>query len=112
MKREGCPLIIDGKCFDHGYSSHGQWSTLGEIKGLELERGNRFPKVDIPSKYRAIWVTIDPHVAARYCMTSQEEEKGICTTDFFNKLENIPFKKGDRIVHSDEQGGYLLVRKR
>ena len=112
MKRNGCKIKINGKCYNRGYNSHGHWSTLGEIEELELERGNRWPNaIKLPRNSKAIWITVDPHIAAWYCMTSQDEEKGICRSSFYDQLHEIKFQKGDEIIHTDEQGGYVLVRK-
>lgn len=101
-----------------GFSSHGRWSTLGELKNIEMERGNPFPKVSYLGKIPAIWITFDKTTALRYALSAEDwdriEEGGPLTEEEKNILRydivSIPLKKRDKIITDDGDGGYLLIR--
>ena len=103
-----------------GYNSHGRWSTLGELKRIETERGNPFPGTDHPKRTPAIWITFDKKTVLRYAVPAEDwdriegggpltrEERDMLRYD----IRSIPLKKRDQIIFADGDGGYLLVRPR
>lgn len=103
-----------------GYSSHGIWSTFGEIKKIELERGNKFTDGKYPVDTPCIWVTPTKRLALRYAVSSNEwdritdinepltsEEKEILKQE----VETIHLQPTDRIVWEDGDEGFLVCRK-
>jgi len=101
-----------------GFSSHGHWSTLGELREIELERSNPFLKVGYPKKTPAIWITFDKKLALRYALSADDwdriESGGRLTTEERDILRydiaSVPLKKKDKIIFDDGDGGYLLIR--
>jgi hypothetical protein len=103
-----------------GYTSHGKWSTLGEIRHVETEeRSNWFPQIDYPDDTPAIWVCLSRRKALRYMMAadswdhlesseplSPEEEQAL------DDIVQVHLKPSDIIVHVDGEDGYLILRPR
>ena len=60
-----------------GYSSHGEWSTFDDIREVELERGNYFPKSlkKFPSDTPAIWICLTKRKALRYAVLAEDWER-------------------------------------
>ena len=119
-----------------GYSSHGTWDTLGNIKRLEVdERGNEwFDDAGLdPNKTKAIWVTKDPKVALLYLFPSEfreyenpekmdlEEIQEELQYEFleFLKARKNPLKyvaqvdlTDAREVLTDGDGGFLFIKEK
>lgn len=100
-----------------GYSSHGEWSPLSEIRKIERERGNTFPRLSCPSSTPAIWVCKTPRKAARYAALAEDWDflnSGKPLTpelkEIVKDMSRVPLKKTDRIVFDDGDEGYLVVR--
>lgn len=126
MKKNGCPkgtFKIDNYCTNVGYSSHGKWSTFGEIRELELERGNQFPKNTLfPDDTPAIWIALEKRRAARYDLPAETWDKfewdDVIDAKELNSdfeiammfVKQISLDKDDHIITDDGDGGYLLVR--
>ena len=101
-----------------GYNSHGKWTTLGDLRETELERGNPFPKTNYPASTSAIWITFRKKEALRYALPADrwdditegkpltDNEKDMLKYD----IVSIHLKKTDKIITEDGDGGYLLVR--
>jgi hypothetical protein len=102
-----------------GYSSHGKWSTFGELRDIELERGNKFTNVRYPDGTPCIWVCPTKRLALRYAVASSEwdritdtkqqltsEEKDIMNYD----IREIVFKKSEKVVWKDPEEGFLVCR--
>ena len=114
-----------------GYSSYGNWSSLQEIKEIEVkDRGNDWfndSKYNL-NKYVAIWVTYDPKIALRYNHSAGLWDWALdkkFTPDELLKDEWVQYKKelrnptkyvrsvdltGATMVHTDGDGGYLYVK--
>jgi hypothetical protein len=103
-----------------GYNSHGDWSTLAEIRELELERENDFPELPgCPDDTPAMWVTRTPRQAVRYGLSASrweditaggpltEEERAEMEAIASRPIELLPT---DRIVVDDGDDGYLVLR--
>lgn len=105
-----------------GYSSHGKWSTFGELEEIEQERGNPFTTVDYPKNTPAIWLCPTKRLALRYShsvwaddwdrlsdisqpLTGKEKEA------LKYEIETIRHKPTDIVVLDDGEEGYLLLRK-
>jgi hypothetical protein len=101
-----------------GYNSHGAWSTLGEVRATEEERGNPFPRLDYPDDTPAIWVCATRRKALRYLALAEnwdrlndeaqpltDEEK-----EMFDQIEEVKILPTDKIVHDDGDEGYLVIR--
>jgi len=101
-----------------GYNSHGAWSTLGEIRREEVERGNYFPNLNYPPETPAIWICLTRRKALRYLALAEnwdhlndetqqltEEERSLldCITE-------IPLEPTDVTVYDDGDEGYLVLR--
>lgn len=73
-------LVFEKLPIEVGYSSHGNFSALGEIIEIEAERDNEpfinFEESDLLGyrDYPAIWVTRSPINAFRYVLTASEWE--------------------------------------
>ena len=101
-----------------GYNSHGVWSTLGDIRYEEIERGNYFPKLDCPPGTSAMWICLTPRKTLRYVALADRwnhlnDETQPLTNEEEKMLESvteIPLKPTDTIVHDDGDEGYLVLR--
>lgn len=111
----------DGRCDflkNVGYNSHGFWSTLGDIRRDERERGNPFPRIKYPPSTKAIWITFKKRNALRYALSADrwdDIDAGKPLTDdekivMREEIKSIILKKTDKIITDDGDGGYLLVR--
>lgn len=104
--------------FRVGYSSFPGWSTLGEIRELELERGNEFPDISrLDPSWPAKWVAGSKLIAYGYVLPASEWERvtsGKLTADEREDIENtvfeVPIQEGDIFLVDDGDGGYLVVR--
>lgn len=104
---------------ESGWSSHGCWSTLGEIRELEVEdRENEFPEIHYPDETPAIWVCFSRREALRYLVLASEVDEiedpdHVLTLEQEDLLQDVVGVKLDgkcQIVHEDGDGGYLVVR--
>lgn len=103
---------------DHGFNSHGRWSTFGQIQEDEVERGNPFPEGAVPHDTLAIWIAETERIALRYARPAEEwdqiEDLSVPLTEeqreALQDIVEIPLKKSDKVVWADGDGGYLLVR--
>jgi hypothetical protein len=101
-----------------GYNSHGTWSTLGEIRCEEVERGNYLPKRDYPPDTLAMWMCLTPRKALRYIALAERwdhlnDETQPLTSEEEKMLEcvaKIPLEPTDVIVYDDGDEGYLVLR--
>lgn len=102
-----------------GYSSHGRWSTLGEIREVEIERGNPFPELIYPDDTPAIWFNLSRRKALRYLVLASEWERVNDETQPLTEEEMRMMKEDileieilptDAIVWDDGEEGYLLLR--
>lgn len=91
-----------------GYSSHGRWSSLGRIRGLELERGNRFPELEYPDETPAIWVCKTPREALRYLLTADEWDREVGEGEL-ELVSEVDRPEHSLIVAVDGDGGYLVL---
>ena len=100
-----------------GFSTHGHWARLKDLKELEVEdRGNPWFEdiwVD-PEGTEGIWVAIDPRDAVRYLFMASELE-----SEEFREALKHPEKylikvdlTGADPVLEDGDGGTLYIRKR
>ncbi len=104
--------------FRVGYSSFSDWSTLGEIRELELERENAFPDISrYDPSWPAKWVAESKIVAYSYVVLARDAERvlrGELTADERDEMKNtvckIPIRDGDIFLAGDGEGGYLVVR--
>lgn len=104
--------------FRTGYSSFPGWNTLGEIKELELERGNEFPDVSrMDPSWPAKWVAKSKLIAYGYVLPAGEWERvtsGMLTREEKKHMEylvyDIPIEEGDIFLAEDDDEGYLVVR--
>lgn len=107
---------------DKGYSSHGEWSTIGKIRELEVERGNKFPslreveRLGFEEGFKAIWITYRKKDALRYALPASEWDRvgeGKLTDEEKEMLKDIvqvDIEPTDKILFEDDEGGGLLVR--
>lgn len=99
-----------------GYNSHGRWSTLRELKEIEQERGNPFPKTKLPRSAPAIWINFDKKKTLRYLVSADEWDRidaGKLTREHREMMQDITtihLRPTDRILFDDGDEGYLLVR--
>lgn len=103
--------------FRVGYSSFPDWSTLGEIRELEIERGNEFPDVPHNPSWPAKWVAESKIVAYSYVVLAKDAERiqlGELTKRERRHMERsvyeIQVEDGDIFLTCDGDGGYLVVR--
>lgn len=100
-----------------GYSTHGYWTPLRELKEIEVEdRGNEWfddTNIDLEST-EGIWVTKDPKDAIQYLFVADELE-----SEEYREALKHPEKylnKADLIgaipVLEDGDGGTLYIRKK
>lgn len=113
--------LSHGKCpFSAGYSSFPGWSTLGEIRKLELERGNEFPDIShLDPAWPAKWIAESKLVAYGYVLPAGEWDRvvhGDLTANerkyMKNAVSRIPIYRWDIFLIDDNDGGYLVVRPR
>jgi hypothetical protein len=102
---------------DVGFSTHGCWASLAEIKALEVEdRENPWFEdegLDLES-WEGIWVTYDPQKAIWYLFPaadfeSEEYQKAL------EKPEAYLFRvdlTGAMEVLKDGDGGFLFIREK
>ena len=99
-----------------GYSTHGQWASLKELKELEVEdRGNLWfedNNIELDSM-EGIWVTEDPKDAIQYLFLASELE----SEEYLEALKH-PEKYLSKVdlsgaipVLEDGDGGTLYIRK-
>jgi len=99
-----------------GYNSHGRWSTLKELKEIEQERGNPFPRTKLPGDTPAIWINFDKKKTLRYMISADEWddiEAGKLTRkqkEMLKDIHSIPLRPTDKILFDDGDEGYLLIR--
>jgi hypothetical protein len=106
--------------FSVGYNSRGDWSTLDEIRELELDRGNGFPDLPgCPGDTPAIWVTRTPREALRYAENASEWDRidagGPLTDEERDTMDGIAanpiaIRPTDLLAVDDGDGGYLVLR--
>jgi hypothetical protein len=104
-------------CLKVGYSTHGYWSPLEEIKKAEVEeRGNEWfedDNLDL-SQYEAIWVCLVPEHAVGYALLAEElgtevhEEAKRHPLDYVIEVDLT----GATSALEDHDEGYLYIRKR
>ena len=90
---------------------------LGEIRELEIERGNEFPDVSYDPSWPAKWVAESKIVAYSYVVLAKHAERiqrGELTKRERRYMEHsvyeIQVKDGDIFLTCDGDGGYLVVR--
>ena len=103
-----------------GYNSHGEWSTIGDIREAELERGNYFPSSlkRFPDDTPAIWITLTARKALRYSVDADAWDRidapdGKLTREETEMMRDIPeveLLPTDIIAFTDGDEGYLVVR--
>jgi hypothetical protein len=100
-----------------GYSTHGHWTPLTELKEIEVkDRGNLWfndTNLDL-NHMEGIWITKDPKKAISYLFTSDEFE-----SEEYRETLKHPQKylfkvdlTGAIPVLEDGDGGILFIRKR
>jgi hypothetical protein len=99
-----------------GYSTHGHWAALKELKEIEVEdrRNDWFDdsKIDLEGT-EGIWVTLDPKEAIPYLFMASELESEECN-EALKYPEKYLFKvdlDGTIPVLEDGDGGTLYIRK-
>ena len=102
------------------YSSHGEWSTLGEVRIVEVEeRGNEFPDLSAyPNITPAIWVCRTKRKALRYFALAEDWDLINDTSkplpkrlrNLLKEIAKIPLKPSDIIACDDGDEGYLILR--
>ncbi len=100
------------------YSSHGVWSTLRNIREIELERGNVFP--DLPDYLpgtAAIWVCFTKRLALRYVELAEEWDRLMGSSPlteedemYLQEIAEVTLKPSDLIAWTDFDQGYLILR--
>jgi len=100
-----------------GYSTHGCWAPLSELKEIEVEdRGNPWfhdEGLDLESM-EGIWVTSDPQKALWYLFPAEDFE----SEEYRKALENPETHlfqvdlTGAIEVLEDGDGGFLYIRER
>ena len=100
-----------------GYSTHGHWVSLKELKEIEVEdRGNPWfedAQVDLDGM-EGIWVALVPRDAIKYLFTASELESGEYQ-EAFKDPDKYLFKvdlDGAIPVLEDGDGGTLYIRKK
>ena len=105
--------------YNVGYSSHGKWSTLEEIRKVELERGNVFPEnLPFSDDTPAIWLAFDRRDALVYLAPAQDHDNIVDISKplsdehkaLMERLVEIELLSTDQVVNQDRDGGYLVVR--
>ena len=100
-----------------GYSTHGYWAPLKELKEIEVEdRGNPWfddTGLDVEST-EGIWVTLDPRDAIKYLFMASELE-----SEDYHEALRYPEKylievdlTGAIPVLEDSDGGTLYIREK
>ena len=100
-----------------GYSTHGYWAPLKELKEIEVEdRGNPWfddTRVDLEGM-EGIWITLDPRDAIKYLFIASElesegyqeairyPEKYLIKVDLTGAIPDL----------EDGDGGTLYIRKK
>ena len=100
-----------------GYSTHGCWASLENVKEIEVnDRGNQWfddDGLDL-SQYEAIWVCLSPEDAVGYALLAEEfgtkahREAKKHPLDFVVEVD----LGGARPVLDDPDGGLLFIRKK
>ena len=103
-----------------GFSNHGEWSTLDEIRKVEKERGNEFPKLSkYPPSMPAMWICLTRRKALRYLAMADDWERiddltkpltpklRDVMTDEVSEVKILPT---DVIAFADGDDGYLVLR--
>ena len=100
-----------------GFSTHGHWASLKELKEIEVEdRGNPWfddTRVDLENT-EGIWVAIDPKGAINYLFMASELESEE-HQEALRYPENYLIKvdlAGAIPVLEDGDGGTLYIRKK
>ncbi len=100
-----------------GYSTHGHWASLKELKEIEVEdRGNSWfedTKIDLEST-EGIWVTKDPKDAIQYLFLGSElesEEYREALKHPEKYLIKVDLTEADPVLE-DGDGGTLYIRKK
>ena len=100
-----------------GFSTHGCWGSLSEIKALEVEdSGNPwFDDEDLDlERLEGIWVTLDPQKALWYLFPAADFE----SEEYRKAMENPEVHlfrvdlTGAIEVLKDGDGGFLYIRKK
>lgn len=104
-----------------GYNSHGEWSTLDEIREVETERGNYFPRSlkKFPGDTPAIWICLTKRKALRYAVLAEDWERVDDPSQPLNSEEKEMMKgiaevrllPTDIIALTDGDEGYLVLRQ-
>jgi len=81
-----------------GYSSHGEWSTLGRIRELEEERDNFFPDLPYPDITPCIWVCLKAEDCLYYAPELTVED-----------MVEIEIDEKCVLCNYDYNGGFLLL---
>jgi hypothetical protein len=102
-----------------GFSSHGAWSTLGEIRKVEKERGNYFPKLSrYPLDTPAMWICLTRRKALRYLALAEDWERISDPAkqlkpelkDMMEGINEVKILPSDIIAFADGDDGYLVLR--
>ena len=103
-----------------GYTSHGGWSTLGEVRIVEVEeRGNDFPDLSAyPDNTPAIWVCRTKRKALRYLALTEDWDLINDTSELLPKrlrnllieITKVLLQPSDIIACNDSDEGYLILR--
>jgi len=103
-----------------GYSSHGDWSTLGEVRIVEVEeRGNDFPDISAyPDSTPVIWVCRTKRKALRYLALAEDWGLINDTSELLPKrlrnllieITKVLLHPSDIIACDDRDEGYLILR--
>ena len=100
-----------------GYSTHGYWASLEELKEIEVEdRGNPWfddSQIDTETT-EGIWVTLDPKDALQYLFLDEDLE-----SEEYQEALKLPEKYLNKIdlseavpVLEDGDGGTLYIRNK
>ncbi len=102
---------------DSGFSTHGNWAPLKELKEIEVEdRGNSWFEdnhINLESM-EGIWVTDDPKDAIQYLFMASELASEECQ-EALKHPEKYLIKvdlTGAIPVLEDGDGGHLYIRKK
>ncbi len=102
------------------YNSHGSWSTVGEIRALEIGRDNVHDYLDgFADNLSAIWVTRTPREALGYLELAENWDrlhdlsKPLRKSDLslMKEISRVNILPTDVIATEDGDGGFLIVRK-
>ena len=100
-----------------GYSTHGCWASLENVKEIEVnDRGNPWfddDGLDL-SQYEALWVCLSPEDAVGYALLAEELETEAHKQAMGHPLDYVvEVDLGDaRSVLDDPDGGSLYIRKK